>query len=99
MSKSDLSRLEDWVQVAELGRPWQAALLVGRLRESGIDAQIVDQTFRQEMLPDVRAFAIVRVFVPIVQAEQAKHLISSQDFALPEDVDVVPTDADEEDER
>jgi hypothetical protein len=76
----------DWVQVAEFPQTWQADLLVGRLRESGIEAEMLDQTFHQELLPNVRAFAVVRVFVPVVQEEQAKDVIS-KGFELPEDVD------------
>ena len=61
---SDLHPLEDWVQVAEVGQLWQGELIIGRLRESGIDAQILDQTFHQEPVPNVRSLAVVRVFVP-----------------------------------
>jgi hypothetical protein len=89
---------ESWIQVAEVGQMWQAEIVVGCLRENGIDARIVDQTFHQEPLTNVRAFAVVRVFVPMVQAEQAKQLIS-QGFELPEDADVVATDPDGEDEQ
>jgi aspartokinase len=66
----------DWVQIAEVGELWQAELMAGRLRESGIEAQIIDQTFHQEPLPKVRAFAVVRVFVPKAQENRAKHLVA-----------------------
>ena len=87
--------LNDWVQVAEAGQLWQAELIVGRLRESGIDAQLIDQTFHQEPLTNVRAFAIVRVVVPRGQEQQATSLLS-EGFELPEDIDVPVDEADDE---
>ena len=44
---------------------------MGRLRASGIEAEIVDQTFHQEPMPNVRAFAVVRVLVRMEQVEDA----------------------------
>lgn len=89
MSKPDAHERDDWVQVAELPQPWQADLLVGWLRENAIDAQIIDQTFHQEPLPGVRAFAVVRIFVPASQQEQARRLIA-EGFELAADTDIGP---------
>jgi len=86
MSMSDSHLPDDWIQVAEVAELWQGELIVGRLRESGIDAELLDQTFHQEPLTKVRAFAVVRVFVPKAQEEQAKSLIS-KGFELPEGVE------------
>ena len=36
----------------------------------------VDKSFRQEPLPSVRSFAIVRVYVPAAQAEEARRILS-----------------------
>jgi Putative prokaryotic signal transducing protein len=79
----------EWVQVAEVGELWQAELMAGRLREDGIEAQIIDQTFHQEPLPNVRAFAVVRVFVPKAQEDQAKRLMA-------EDVELLNDERDDE---
>jgi hypothetical protein len=57
-------RSEGWVQVAEAAQPYEGELVAGRLRAAGIDAKVVDQSFRQEPLPSVRSFAVVRVLVP-----------------------------------
>ena len=95
MAEPDSPPLEDWVQVAEVAQMWQGELIVGRLRESGIEAQIVDQTFHQEPLTNVRAFAVVRVFVPKAQDEQARQLIS-QGLELPEDVELTADEADDD---
>lgn len=69
-------RSEGWVQVAEAPVDWQAELIAGRLRASGIDARVVDQTFRQEPLPSVRSFAIVRVVVPEEKEAQARAVLA-----------------------
>jgi len=82
----------DWVQVAEVNQLWQAELLAGRLRESGIDAQLVDQIFHQEPLPNVRSFAVVRVLVPSAQENEARRIID-EGFELPDDVEVQGEDA------
>lgn len=84
MSGSSLPHADDWVQVAEVAQIWQGELIVGRLREEGIDAQLVDQTFHQEPLTNVRAFAVVRVFVPSAQEEKARRVIS-ESLEIPED--------------
>lgn len=52
-----------WDQIAETAQIFEAELIALRLRDSGIEAQVVDQTFHQEPLPDVRSFSVVRVLV------------------------------------
>ena len=66
---------DGWEMVAEVARRYEADLIAGRLRESGVDARVVDKSFRQEPLPSVRSFAIVRVYVPAHQAEEARKIL------------------------
>ena len=69
-------RSDGWTQVAETGQPYEGELIALRLREEGIDAKVVDQTFRQEPLPSVRSFAVVRVLVPEGKEAQARELLA-----------------------
>ena len=78
--------LGEHVQVAETGQVYEAELIALRLRSSGIDAHVVDQTFHAEPLPNVRSFAVVRVMVPAAQADEARRVLASG-APLPEDVD------------
>jgi Putative prokaryotic signal transducing protein len=79
-------RSEGWVQVAETAQPYEAELIALKLREAGMDARVVDQTFRQEPLPSVRSFAVVRVLVPEDKEEQAREALA-QPADLPEDAE------------
>jgi hypothetical protein len=72
--------------VAEAARRYEADLMALRLREHGIDAQVVDQSFQQEPLPDVRSFAVVRVLVPTPQAEEARRILAELE-PLPADAE------------
>jgi hypothetical protein len=67
---------EGWEQVAETRQVYEAELLALRLRESGIPAEVLDQSFRQEPLPNVRSFSIVRVLVPKDQEQAARELLA-----------------------
>jgi hypothetical protein len=66
----------DWDTVLEVRQVYEAELAAGRLRESGIDARVIDQSYRQEPVPNVRAFANVRVLVPAEHAAEARALLS-----------------------
>lgn len=77
---------DDHVQVAEAGQVYEAELMALRLRAHGIDAHVVDQTFHQEPLPNVRSFSVVRVMVPAENAEEARRILA-EGRPLPEDVD------------
>jgi hypothetical protein len=68
---------EGWELVAEVARDYEADFMAGRLRESGIDARVVDKSFHQEPVPTARAFAIVRVYVPADQAEEARRILDN----------------------
>jgi hypothetical protein len=66
----------DWEVVAEVARRYEAELMAGHLRAAGIDARVIDKSFRQEPLPSVRSFAIVRVYVPTADAEEARRSLA-----------------------
>ena len=66
----------DWDTVLEARQVYEAELAAGRLRESGIDARVIDQSYRQEPVPSVRAFANVRVLVPAERAAEARALLA-----------------------
>jgi hypothetical protein len=72
--------------VAETGQLYEAEMMALRLREAGIFAQVLDQSYRQEPLPSVRSFALVRVLVPSERAEEARRLLAEQ-VPLPEDAE------------
>jgi hypothetical protein len=79
----------DWDVVLETSQLYEAELAALRLREAGIEAQVIDQSYRQEPLPMVRSFAVVRVLVPAASAAEARQLLSEpQD--LPEDISEEP---------
>jgi hypothetical protein len=67
---------DGWEQVAETPQVFEAELMALRLRESGIDAEVIDQSFKQEPLPNVRSFAVVRVLVPSAQLALAQEVLS-----------------------
>jgi hypothetical protein len=66
-----------WESVAEVQDVYEAELIAGRLRAAGLEASVVDKSFRQEPIPSVRSFAVVRVFVPRDQAPAARDVLSS----------------------
>ena len=74
----------DWVQVVETSQIFEAELIALRLRGSGLEAEVVDQTFNQEPLPNVRSFAVVRVMVPGESLEEARQVLE-HGMPLPED--------------
>lgn len=77
-------RFGDFEQIAETPQLYEAELIALRLQAEGIRAEIVDQTFRQEPLPSVRAFSVVRVLVPLGDAQRARALLLEH-AGLPED--------------
>jgi hypothetical protein len=64
-----------WEVVAEVAERYEAELMAGRLRSAGIEARVIDKSFRQEPLPSVRSFAIVRVYVPASRRAEAGRLL------------------------
>lgn len=67
---------DGWQQVAETSQVFEAELMALRLREAGIEAEVMDQSFKQEPLPNVRSFAVVRVLVPAEKAALARDVLS-----------------------
>jgi hypothetical protein len=68
----------DWDTVLEVRQVYEAELAAGRLRENGIDARVIDQSYRQEPVPSVRAFANVRVLVPAERAAEARAMLAEK---------------------
>ena len=74
----------DLVQLAETRQLFEAELIALKLRDAGIDARVLDQSFKQEPLPNVRSFSLVRVMVPAGQEDAARKALATGQ-ALPED--------------
>jgi hypothetical protein len=66
----------DWDTVLEARQVYEAELAAGRLRQEGLDARVIDQSYRQEPVPSVRSFSIVRVLVPAGQAAEARKILA-----------------------
>ena len=79
-------RSDAWEQVAEVTQAYEAELIALRLRDAGIEARVVDQSFRQEPLPSVRSFSVVRVVVPADRIDEAR-LVLGQPAELPADAE------------
>jgi hypothetical protein len=82
---------DGWEQVAETSQVFEAELMALRLRESGIEAEVIDQSFKQEPLPNVRSFSVVRLLVPAEKATLARELLS-RSVNLPEGATDDPDD-------
>ena len=83
---ADESAFGDHVQVAETAQVYEAELIALRLRSEGIEAYVVDQTFHQEPLSNVRNFAVVRVLVARDRADEARRVLS-ESRPLPDDAE------------
>ena len=77
---------DDWVQVAEASQLYEAELIALRLRSNGVEAEVVDQTFHQEPLPNVRNFAVVRVLVARGREDEARRILA-EGRSLPDDAE------------
>ena len=76
----------DWQTVAEVGQVFEAELMALRLRGEGIDARVIDQSYRQEPVPSVRALSLVRVLVSAECAGEARRLLAER-LDLPENTE------------
>ncbi len=76
----------DFDTVLETRQVYEAEIAAGRLRQAGLDAQVVDQSYRQEPVPSVRSFAVVRVLVPVAQAAEARQILAERP-EMPEGVE------------
>jgi hypothetical protein len=75
----------DWDSVLEARQVYEAELAAGRLREAGIEARVLDQSYRQEPVPMVRSFAVVRVLVPAGRAAEARGILEQGAEPPPDD--------------
>ncbi|MCG6924367.1 MAG: DUF2007 domain-containing protein [Acidobacteria bacterium] len=73
-----------WEVVAEVAKRYEAEFMAGHLRAAGIEARVIDKSFRQEPLPTARSFAIVRVYVPADRLDESKRLLAEA-ASSPED--------------
>jgi len=78
-----------WDAVAESGQLYEAELMALRLREAGLEVRVLDQSYRQEPVPSVRSFALVRVLVPVEDAAAARRVLA-EGVGLPEDAEESP---------
>jgi hypothetical protein len=76
----------DWDVVLETNQLYEAELAALRLREAELEVRVIDQSYRQEPVPMVRAFSVVRVLVKSEQAEEAR-LLLQEPHDLPEDAE------------
>jgi Putative prokaryotic signal transducing protein len=74
----------DWDLVHETNQLFEAELAALRLREAGLEVRVIDQSYRQEPVPLVRGFSVVRVLVKAEQAGEARRLLAER-HELPED--------------
>ncbi len=76
----------DWDAVLETSHLYEAELAALRLRSAGLEARVIDQSYRQEPVPFVRALSTVRVLVPAASAALARTVLA-EGAELPEGVD------------
>jgi Putative prokaryotic signal transducing protein len=76
----------DWDVVLETNHAYEAEFAALRLREAGVETRVIDQSYRQEPVPFVRSLSLVRVLVPVDQAEAARSLLA-QGPRLPEEAE------------
>ena len=68
----------DWDTVLQTSQVYEAEFAAGRLREAGIDARVIDQSYRQEPVPSVPGLARVRVLVPAERAAEARAVLAEE---------------------
>jgi hypothetical protein len=80
-----------WDAVFESATAFEAELVAMRLRDAGLDAQVVDRTFTEAPMPDVSNINTVQVLVPTERAEEARAVVA-QPVELEEGADVPGTE-------
>ena len=78
MSAAEHGSHGDWDVVLETNQLYEAELAALRLREAELEVRVIDQSYRQEPVPMVRAFSVVRVLVKAEQAEAARRCSRSR---------------------
>jgi len=76
----------DWDAVLETSQLYEAELAAMRLRSAGLEARVIDQSYRQEPVPFVPALSLVRVLVPAEDAAEARALLAER-VELPEEAE------------
>jgi hypothetical protein len=76
----------DWDAVLETSRLYEAEFAALHLREAGLETRVIDQSYRQEPVPLVRALSVVRVLVRTEHAEEARAVLA-RGPRLPEDAE------------
>jgi hypothetical protein len=76
----------DWDVVLETSQLYEAELAALRLRSAGLEARVIDQSYRQEPVPFVRALSAVKVLVPAASAAWARTVLA-EGAELPEGLD------------
>ena len=84
MSAAEHGSHGDWDVVLETNQLYEAELAALRLREAELEVRVIDQSYRQEPVPMVRAFSVVRVLVVAERADAAR-LLLREPHDLPED--------------
>jgi hypothetical protein len=74
----------DWDVVLETNQLYEAELAALRLREAELEVRVIDQSYRQEPVPLVRAFSLVRVLVPAASAAEARRILAEGASPAPE---------------
>jgi hypothetical protein len=76
VSPAEKGSHDDWDVVLETSQAYEAELASLRLREAGIDARVIDLSYRQEPVPSVRSLAVVRVLAPTASAAEARRVLA-----------------------
>jgi hypothetical protein len=76
VSPAEKGSHDDWDVVLETNQLYEAELAALRLREGGIEARVIDLSYRQEPVPSVRSLAMVRVLVPVASADEARRILA-----------------------
>jgi hypothetical protein len=76
----------DWDAVLETSQLYEAELAAMRLRSAGLEARVIDQSYRQEPVPFVPGLSLVRVLVPAEAAAEARALLA-EGVELPEEAE------------
>ncbi len=77
----------DWDAVLETNQLYEAELAALRLREAGLEARVIDQSYRQEPVPSVRSFSLVHVLVEAQRATEARRILAER-IELPADAEI-----------
>ena len=85
MSAAEPGSHDDFDVVLETSQLYEAEFAALRLREAGLDARVIDQSYRQEPVPSVRSFSIVRVLVPAERAAEARETLAQGAEPPPDD--------------